>query len=136
MTMIAQSPALWIFEDDVLNRSGRDWMSAHISLGKPLHRYEGTITITENSLLLQGFDNRQKVEISFEILKGQMEQLYHGFDKSFTALETRSLGTSWYPLRITFQNGGESKNVYLIINYRFGKTDNLEYFEFLKQWVS
>lgn len=134
--MIAQSPALWIFEEDILNRSGLEWLSAHISFGKPLHRYEGTITINENSLLLEGFDNRQKVEVSFEIFKGQMVQLYHGFDKSFTALETRNLGLSWYPLRITFQTDSGNKNVYLIINHRFDRTDNLEYFEFLKQWVS
>ena len=134
--MIAQSPALWIFEEDILNRSGLEWLSAHISFGKPLHKYEGTITIYANTLLLKGFDKRQEVEVSFEILKGRIEQLYHGFDKTFSASETRGLGLMWHPLRLTFYNDDESKNVYLIINYRFGKTDNLEYFEFLKQWVS
>jgi hypothetical protein len=134
--MVAQSPVLWIFDEDVVNETGHEWLSAHISLGKPLHRYEGIITINENNLLLEGFDNRQKIQVRFTIARGQLEQLYHGFDKTFTAMDSRGLGLTWQPLRLTFYDGSKSRYVYLIINYRFGSTDNLEYFELLKQWVS
>jgi hypothetical protein len=134
--MIAQSPALWTFEDDILNRSWLDWLTAHLSLGKPLHRYEGMLTLYANTLELLGQDKKTKEDFSLEIYKQEIEQLYLGFDEAFNASETRSLGLTWLPLRLLFSKNGQERKLYLIINYNFGRTDNKEYFEFLKQWVS
>lgn len=134
--MIAQTPALWTFEEDILNRSWLDWLDAHFSLGKPLHRYEGMLTLYANTLELSGQDKKTKDEFSLEIYRQEMEQLYLGFDEAFSASETRGLGLTWLPLRLIFTKGNQIRKLYLIINYGFGKTDNKEYFEFLKQWVS
>ena len=134
--MIAQTPALWTFEEDILNRSWLDWLDAHFSFGKPLHKYEGMLTLYAYTLELTGQDKKTKEEFSLEIYKQEIEQLYLGFDDAFNASETRSLGLTWLPLRLIFIKNGQERKLYLIINYSFGKTDNKEYFEFLKQWVS
>ena len=134
--MIAQSPALWSFEEDILNRSWRDWLVAHLSLGKPLHRYQGMLTLYTNTLELIGQDIKTTEDYTLVIYKQEIEQLYLGFDETFNVSETRSLGLSWLPLRLTFKRNGQDQKLYLIINYSHGKTDNKEYFEFLKQWVS
>ena len=133
--MITETPALWTFEEDILNRSWQDWLAAHLSFGKPLHRYEGMLTLYTNTLVLNGQDKKTKEEFSLQIYKGEIEQFYLGFDGTFNASETRSLGLTWLPLRLMFTKNEQVKKLYLIINYSFGKTDNKEYFEFLKQWV-
>lgn len=134
--MISQTPSLWAFEEDILSRSWLDWLAAHISFGKPLHRYEGTLTVHNNFIQLAGFDKRNNEEFQLDIYKYEIEQLYLGFDESFSAFETRGLGLTWLPLRILFIKNGEERKLYLITNYQFGKTGNREYFDFLKQWVS
>jgi hypothetical protein len=134
--MIAQAPALWTFEEDILNRSWKDWLFAQISFGKPLHRYEGFLTLSVNTIELAGEDKNTKQDFFIEIYKHEIEQLYLGFDETFNAAETRGLGLSWLPLRLLFSKNEQVKKLYLIINYSFGRTDNKEYFEFLKQWLS
>lgn len=134
--MIAQTPALWTFEKDILNRSWEDWVVAHLSFGKPLHRYEGMLTLYTDTLELTGQDKKTKEEFSLKIYRPEIEQLYLGFDEAFNAAETRTLGLTWLPLRLMFTKDGQVRKLYLILNYSFGRTDNKEYFEFLKQWVS
>lgn len=134
--MITQAPALWAFEEDILNRSWKDWLLAHMSLGKPLHRYEGILTITTNTIELIGEDKNTKQEFLLEIYKHEIEQLYLGLDDTFNAAETRNLGLGWLPLRLLFSRDEQIQKLYLIINYNFGRTDNKECFEFLKQWLS
>lgn len=133
--MISQTQILWAFEEDILNRSWLDWLAAHTSFGKPLHRYEGLLTIYNNSLQLKGIDKKTKKEFYVEIFKYEIEELYLGFDKTFRASETRGFGLSWLPLRILFVKNKQERKLYLIVNYQFGKTGNKEYFEFLKQWL-
>lgn len=134
--MIAQASALWTFEEDIINRSWQDWIAAHLSFGKPLHRFEGTLSLYTNTLELIGQDKNTKDGFSLEIYKQEIEQLYLGFDEAFDVSETRTLGLTWLPLRLMFTKDQQTRKLYLIINYSFGKTDNKEYFEFLKQWVS
>lgn len=134
--MIAQAPALWIFAEDIQNRSWIEWLRAHISFGKPLHRFDGIVTLNATTLLLEGFDNREKKAVAFEISKYQIEQLYHGFDEVYSISESRGLGITWHPVRLTFTTEDLVKSLYFIINYRFGRTENLAFFELLKQWAS
>ncbi|MGN6343266.1 MAG: hypothetical protein ACTHML_19970 [Ginsengibacter sp.] len=114
--MIAQAPALWTFEEDILNRSWKDWLLAHISFGKPLHRYEGVLTITTNAIELVGEDKNTKQDFFLKIYKNEIEQLYLGFDETFNAAETRSLGLSWLPLRLLISKDEQIQKLYLIIN--------------------
>jgi hypothetical protein len=129
-------PTLWAFEEDILSRNWLDWLTAHTSLLKPLHRYEGLMTIFPDRLNFSGVDKRTHIEVSLDIYKYQIEQLFLGFDETFNAMETRGLGLTWLPLRVTFEQDNSEKKLYMITNYNFGMTANKDCFEFLKNWIS
>jgi len=131
-----ESSTLWAFEEDILTRSWLDWLTAHTLLLKPLHRYEGKLNILPDRLCFSGKDKRMGNDTSLDIYKFQIIQLYLGFDESFNALETRGLGLTWAPLRLTFTQNDKEEKLYIITNYNLGWTDNKEYFEFLKDWLS
>lgn len=135
--MISETTALWAFEEDVITRSRGDWMQAHTSFLKPLHRYEGQVNVLPDKLILSGKDKRTGEEILFTIRKNHIVQLYLGFDESYNATETRGFGLKWLPLRVTFLQNGIEEKLYLITNYRFfGWSDNKDYFQYLKEWLS
>jgi hypothetical protein len=131
-----ETTTLWAFEEDILKRSWLEWLEAHTSFLKPLHRYEGQLTILPDKLNLKGIDKRTEEEISLDIYRYQIGQLYLGFDKSYNALESRGLGLTWLPLRMTFTQNRVEKKLYLITNYKFGWSDTKDYFEYLKEWLS
>jgi len=130
-----ETSVLWAFEEDILSRNWLDWLTAHTSFLKPLHRYEGVMTIFSDRLNFGGADKRTHKEVSLDIYKYQIEQLYLGFDEAFNAMETRSLGLTWLPLRLTFMQDTNEKKLYIITNYHLGWSDNKDYFEFLKNWT-
>jgi hypothetical protein len=125
---------LWAFEEDIQSRSWLDWLKAHTSFLKPLHRFEGMMTVYTNSLNFSGVDKRSQEQVSFDVNKHDVTQLYLGFDETFNLLETRGPGF-WLPLRITFLRDGREEKLYLITNYNFGFSDNKNCFEFLKIWA-
>lgn len=131
-----ETSVLWAFEEDILSRNWLDWLEAHTSFLKPLHRYEGVMTIFPERLNFDGVDKRTHKEVSLDIYKYQIEQLYLGFDKTFNAMETRSFGLAWLPLRVMFEQDGSEKKLYMITNYNFGTTTDKDCFEFLKNWIS
>ena len=129
-------PALWAFEEDIQSRTFWDWLTSHTSFLKPLHRFEGNLLIHPGVIQLAGMDKRTGKESFFEIRKDQIEQFYLGFDKIFSAFEVRGFGLSWLPLRITFSGDGKQRKLYLITNYRWGRSANQECFDFLRNWLS
>lgn len=133
--MTVETSVLWAFEDDILSRNWLDWLTAHTSFLKPLHRYEGVMTIYPNKLIFLGVDKRTHKKVSIDIYKYQIGQLYLGFDETFNAMETRGLGLRWLPLRVTFTQDNSEKILYIITNYNLGRSDNQDYFEFLKKWT-
>ena len=92
--------------------------------------------VLPEKLHFSGMDKRTDEEISLEIYKDQVEEISLGFDESFNAMETRGLGLTWLPLRLQLNQNGSEKKLYIITDYRLGWTDNQEYFEYLKKWVS
>ncbi len=132
-----QTPALIAFDEDIKSRSWSDWLLAHVSFGKPLYRYEGVLSADYNTLRFQGRDKRSKQNVIFRIGKNEITQLYLGFDKIFNASETRGMGLTWLPLRLTLLTDDEKERyLYLITNYNFGKTDNQQWFTWLQNWLS
>jgi hypothetical protein len=126
---------LWAFEEDILSRSWLDWISAHISFGMPLHRYEGQLNIFPDKLNLTGIDKKTGKGVVLEIYKNQIEQLYLGFDEYYNAGETRGIGLWWLPLRLIFTQNDKLEKLYIITNYNFGWSDNKSYYEYLKDWL-
>ena len=103
---MTQTPAIWLFEEDVKTRSWLDWLTAHTSFLLSLHRYRGRLIITDDHLELQGRDKRTREEVMLQ------------------------------PLRLTYDVSGESRTLYLIANYRMGQCDNAALFAFLQTWAA
>lgn len=129
--------ALWSFEEDIRTRSWTDWLTAHTSFMKPLHRYEGLVTVYPDRLNFSGIDKRSAIQdnFSFNIYKYQIGQLYYGFDETFHRWETRGHGLTGFPLRLTFTQNKKEERLYLITNFKAGWWNNTNCFGFLKDWV-
>jgi len=98
---------LMAYKEDIKNRDFWDWVKAHTSFMKPLHRYEG-VDITD---------------------------IHFGFDDVFTGWEERA--APWNkPLRVIYKFKEARKTVYLFVNFhhRYGMrtSDNKEVYEKLK----
>jgi hypothetical protein len=133
--MIFESPALIAFREDIENRTFSDWVIAHTSFMKPLHTYSGTIRIEENIFMFSGFAKKNEQEFQFRIFRNEVEEIYHGYDDVFAIYETRNLGLGWKPLRITYMQNEKITQMYLIVNYSWGRTDNSIWLEIFKNWV-
>ncbi len=131
-----EAPALLAFEADIVTRTFSDWLVAHTSFLKPLHRYEGILALERTRLIFKGTDVKTKEFFEMIIAKDEIEQLYCGFDEVYSVFETRGLGLLWKPLRITFAKAGKEAQIYLVINFRWGVADNKQWFELLKAWLS
>ncbi len=62
------SHTLLIFDVDVRTRSWKEWLLAHTSFSKPLHRYEGELSLLNDKLYFEGLDKRAKENDEVEII--------------------------------------------------------------------
>ncbi len=129
--------ALVAFEEDILNRGFWDWLVAHTAFAKPLHRYEGELTLFHDRLFFEGQDKKARRRYTLEIGKNQVEGVFHGFDDVFRRGEDRALGLSFQPLRIRIRKQGTIVALYFIIEYRraFRTSKNKEWYEKLNRWL-
>ncbi len=127
--------ALLSFKEDVRKRSFADWIEAHTTGLKPLHRYEGLLKMERDRLTFTGTDRKSGEDFQMEIYKEEFEQLFLGYDNTFSIFETRGFGLGWKPLRIIFNREGQEYTIYLIINYRYTRTDNELWMQLLKEWL-
>lgn len=51
---------LMAYEEDIKSRSFCDWIKAHTSFMKPLHRYDGVLELTEQKMKFTGRDVKEK----------------------------------------------------------------------------
>lgn len=133
--MIRESLAFLSFSEDIRERTFLDWLETHISAAQPLHRYKGLLKLDRDKISFYGTERKTGNDFRLLTYRHEILQLYHGFDDVFTALETRNLGLSWKPLRISFTRGKANFHVYLIIDYAFGRTTNEAWMEALKTWL-
>jgi hypothetical protein len=59
--------SLVAYEEDVRNPSFWDWMKAHTSGFKPLHRYEGMLELKEDRITFDGKDVKESRDFNLEI---------------------------------------------------------------------
>ena len=107
--------AIWGFEEDILalRSSVVKNIKAHTSqpLGKPLHKYQGQLTIDRDKIMLKGEDATSKEPASFLFSFEDIKDVYLGWDDTLRQFkDTRG----WIrPLRVTFNVETESKILYL-----------------------
>ena len=131
-------PALMAFAEDIRNRGFSDWLRAHTSFMKPLHRYDGELTLTEDELRFRGRDTKKKgVGFQIEITRKDVKEVFLGFDDVFRRGESRGAGMGYHPLRVRFARDGRIEAMYLITDFRrFSMSSaNEEWEAKLKAWV-
>jgi hypothetical protein len=136
MMEIKKGKVLMAYKEDIEHRGFLDWMKAHTSFVKPLHRYEGNITLSDEKIVFDGKDIKTKNDCAIEINKIDVTDIYLGFDDVFKRGEDRSLGISFQPLRIVFSKDEKEYILYLIIDFNrlLRATKNKEWYEELKIW--
>ncbi len=135
--VIKETSTLIAFEEDIRNRGFIDWLAAHTGFAKPLHRYEGELSLMNDRLVFYGNDKKKKQRYHLQIKKKDVTDIFHGFDNVFKRREDRALGLSFKPLRINFVKNGSSTAIYLIIEFRraLRTSSNGQCFFELKQWI-
>ncbi|MFC1754149.1 hypothetical protein ACFL96_12305 [Thermoproteota archaeon] len=135
--VIKNISALMAFEEDIRNRGFMDWLIAHTSFFKPLHRYEGILLLMNDKLVFEGIDKKKKQKYQLQISKTDVISIFHGFDDIFKRGEDRALGLSFKPLRINFRQNGSCTAIYLIIEFRraLRTSKNKECYNELSQWL-
>ena len=107
--------AVWGFQEDILElrkKLGKN-LIAHTSqpLGKPLHKYIGSLSITRNNFILEGEEADSKQAATFLFSLQEIMDTYLGWDDSLRRLKD---SRGWIkPLRITFGNETDGKILYL-----------------------
>jgi hypothetical protein len=106
---------IWAFQEDILQLrvSYRKTAKAHESQpwGIPLHRYRGLLTMDADKIKLEGEDTVSNVTVNVSFSLGEVKDVHLGWDN--TLRKWRDTRASIRPLRITFQDGGESKTMYM-----------------------
>ena len=129
---------LLAFEEDIKERSFIDWVEAHTTGFKPLHRYEGVFEITSDSIIFDGVDKKSGERLHLEIPFSDILDVFYGFDEVFKGREERAW--PWNkPLRITFRSGDEIKRIYLFVNFHYETairtSDNKEVYDKLRNLI-
>ena len=133
---IKRVKVLMAYKEDIKHRGFLDWMKAHTSFVKPLHRYEGKIILSDEKIMFDGKDKKTKNDYAIEINKIDVTDIHLGFDDVFKRGEDRSLGISFQPLRIKFSKDEKEHIMYFIIDFNrlLRATKNKEWYEELKTW--
>ena len=131
-----ETRALIIFKENLKTRTILDWISSHLSGALPPHKYKGILQISSDRLYFEGIDVKTDQNAEFSIPRYSIEQVFHGYDNSYSILQTRGLGLNWAPVRIKYNIDDDIKTVYIITGYEKPGTTDKEFYEFLKEWLS
>ena len=68
---------LMAYEEDIKSRGFRDWIKAHTSFMRPLHRYKGVLELDEQKMIFTGKDVKVDKNFNLEIATGDItDKLY------------------------------------------------------------
>jgi hypothetical protein len=126
--------SLLALKEDIEHRGLLDWLEAHTSFLRPLHRYFGTIEINSVNLSFLGTDVKNSNSFSLLIKITSIIGIHLGYDHIFKRIEDRSLGILHFvPLRINFISEGKEESIYVFANYSslIRHSDNQKLFEAL-----
>jgi hypothetical protein len=107
--MTAVYEAIWAFGEDILGlrkKLGKEF-EAHTSqpLGKPLHKYEGRLSLEDKAISLVGKNKDSHKEFGLFVPLEEISDIHLGWDDGLRRWkDTRALIK---PLKITFENQGK-----------------------------
>ena len=109
---------LLAFEQDIRDRGFWDWIKAHTSFMKPLHRYSGMLSFESQVLVFHGQDKKGNGKLNLQIPLNSVTDIHFDFDDVFRRSEDRQLGLAGFkPLRITYQENNKKRTVYLFASF-------------------
>ena len=116
--MSEYADSLLAFKADIEHKGLIDWLEAHTSFMRPLHRYVGTLTVDVASFSFSGADKKDGSPFNLTIPRSDIKRLYLGFDSVFKRIDDRALGIFHFvPLRIDFTQNGRDESIYIFANY-------------------
>ena len=116
--MSEYSDSLLAFKADIEHKGLIDWLEAHTSFMRPLHRYAGTLVVDAGSFSFSGADKKDGSPFSLTIPRSDIKRLYLGFDSVFKRIDDRALGIFHFvPLRIDYTQNGRDERIYIFANY-------------------
>jgi hypothetical protein len=126
---------LMAYKEDIESRGFWDWIKAHTSFMKPLHRYEGLLELNEGKITFTGKDVKEDKIFNLEIVTKDITDIHFEFDDIFTGWEDR--GAPWNkPLKLRYKSKEGEKTIYLFVNFHhkhgMRTSDNKEVHENLK----
>jgi hypothetical protein len=109
---------LLAFKQDIEHRGLSDWLEAHTSFMRPLHRYYGTLEVNHEKLFFSGKDEKADSSFDLAVKISEINGIHLGYDQTFKRIEDRSLGIFHFvPLRIDFLMNGKEESIYVFANY-------------------
>jgi hypothetical protein len=116
--MSEYADSLLAYKDDIEHKGLIDWLEAHTSFMRPLHRFVGSLIVDASSLSFSGEDKKDGSPFSQTIPRSDIKRLYLGFDSVFKRIDDRALGIFHFvPLRIDFTQNGRDESIYVFANY-------------------
>jgi hypothetical protein len=110
--------SLLAYRADIEHKGLLDWLEAHTSFMRPLHRYTGTILLNPDLFSFTGSDEKTKTDFRLTISTIDIQGFHLGFDHIFKRIDDRSLGLFHFvPLRIDFSQGNKEESIYVFANY-------------------
>ena len=120
------------YEENIKSRNFWDWIKAHTSFMKPLHKYKRVLELYEQKMTFTGKDVKVDKDFNLEIATGDITDIHLGFDDVFAGWEDGA--APWNkPLRVRYKSKEGEKTIYLFVNfhhkYGFRTSSNKEAYE-------
>lgn len=137
MDYLKKDNVLLAYKEDIRKKGVIDWLRAHTSFLKPMHRYDGEIILMEKELVLDCEDKDEGKDFTESIKKDELTDVHLGFDETFRKSDDRSGGLTFRPLRIKYTKNGKEETVYIITGFsRLKRTTNNEsWYEAILKWM-
>jgi hypothetical protein len=116
--MSEYADSLLAFKTDIDHKGLIDWLAAHTSFLRPLHRYVGVFVVDKKSVSFSGEDGKTGSKFNLTIPGADITGLHLGFDNIFKRIDDRALGIFHFvPLRIDFTQNRKDDSIYVFANY-------------------
>ena len=129
--MSEYADSLLAFKADIEHKGLLDWLEAHTSFMRPLHRYVGTLVVDSATFSFSGEDSKAGSRFDLTIARSDITGLHLGYDSVFR-IDDRSLGIFHFvPLRIDFTQNNRAESIYIFANYSrlLRQSDNRQVYE-------
>lgn len=80
-----------IFDEDFKHHNWMDWIKARVMGAPPPHLLSGVLILIRVLLNFEGFDSYLNETAGFSIKQSDITQIYHGFDATYNAFQSRSI---------------------------------------------